>query len=395
MPNTSVITIEGASALSGWGLLKQPQHPVPTESCLQERQIGGQVWPVSPLAPEAEKQVQELAAHKPYHRLDRTVLMAIAAARHAYQPQVDPDARVGINIGSSRGATATWEHYHQTYLEHGAGKLAPHASPTTTLGNVSSWVMQDLQLQGAGLSHSITCSTAIQALANAEAWLKAGKADAFLAGGTEAPLTPFTLAQAQALGIHSKESPETGYPSQPLGKAEHNAMVLGEGAAAFWLMPRSRNHLLQNSTQAVLEATGFGHEHLQGFAGIDEAGTAFQRAMQMALDEQETGFYVDLVLMHAPGTSKGDKAEQHAVRHIFGEHEPMLYSHKWQIGHTFGASAALGIAQALHILNTQQLPEFPYETGTPGTLRKPVRKIMVNAAGFGGNAGSLILSKPA
>jgi 3-oxoacyl-(acyl-carrier-protein) synthase len=365
------------------------------ESCLQEQQIGNQSWPVSPLVPEAEKEVRELAGHKPYHRLDRTVLMAIAAARYAYQPQVNPDSRVGINIGSSRGATATWEYYHQTYLEHGADKLAPHASPTTTLGNVSSWVMQDLQLQGAGLSHSITCSTAIQALANAEAWLKAGKADAFLAGGTEAPLTPFTLAQAQALGIHSKERPQTGYPSQPLGKADHNAMVLGEGAGAFWLMPRSRDHLLQEPPLAMLEATGFGHEHLQGFAGIDEAGTAFQRAMQMALEQQETGFYVDLVLMHAPGTSKGDRAEQNAVQHVFGERKPMLYSHKWQIGHTYGASAALGIAQALHILNTQQLPEFPYETVTPSIQRKPVRKIMVNAAGFGGNAGSLILSKPA
>jgi 3-oxoacyl-(acyl-carrier-protein) synthase len=172
-------------------------------------------------------------------------------------------------------------------------------------------------------------------------------------------------------------------------------MVLGEGAGAFWLKPASREHLLEEPPLAILEATGFGHESQQGFTGIDEAGTAFQRAMQMALDDQETGFYVDLVLMHAPGTSKGDRAEQNAVRHVFGDRQPMLYSHKWQIGHTYGASAALGIAQALHILNTQQLPEFPYETVPLSAQRKPVRKIMVNAAGFGGNAGSLILSKPA
>ena len=390
---SSVIAIEGAAALSAWGLLTSPETPLPAGSCLREIPIGDQSWPLGALPEEAAEAVQAMKAQKPYHRLDRATLMGMVAARYAAGNQANQRLKVGINMGSSRGATATWEHYHQTYLEAGAAHLAPHASPTTTLGHVASWVMQDLELFGPTLSHSITCSTAIQALANAEAWLQSQKVQAFLAGATEAPLTPFTLAQAQALGIHATDS-SASYPSKPLAKADHNAMVLGEGAGAFWLVPRSLGELARNGNALILEATGFGNEKQPGFAAMDEAGTAFQRAMQMALAEQTTGFKVDLILMHAPGTQKGDEAELSAVETVFGDEVPALYSNKWQIGHTYGASAAIGLMQALHILETQELPGFPYASKVRGPSLTPVRKVMVNAAGFGGNAGSVIVSKP-
>jgi 3-oxoacyl-(acyl-carrier-protein) synthase len=82
------------------------------------------------------------------------------------------------------------------------------ASPTTTLGNISSWVAHDLQSSGPEISHSITCSTALHALLNGVAWLKAGMADKFLVGGTEAPLTDFTIAQMRALKIYSNSAEE-------------------------------------------------------------------------------------------------------------------------------------------------------------------------------------------
>ncbi len=391
--DSPVIAVEGAAALCGWGLLTSPNDLIPGGSCLDQATLNDQRWPLGILPDAAEEEIQALCKQKPYHRLDRTVLLAISAARQATNTIQKGDLKTGINIGSSRGATATWEHYHQAYLDQGADNLAPHASPTTTLGHIASWVMQDLNIHGPTLSHSITCSTAIQALANAEAWLKAGKADAFLAGASEAPLTPFTLAQAQALGIHATDH-SAAYPSQPLAQADHNAMVLGEGAGAFWLVPRDWESLFQAPPYAILESTGFGNEQQTGFAGIDDQGQAFQRAMRMALDQQETGFKVDLILMHAPGTRKGDEVEYHAIKEVMGKELPAVYSNKWQIGHTYGASGALSVMQAVHILQTQQIPDFPYATLPSGSSVRPIRKVMVNAAGFGGNAGSLILSKP-
>ena len=83
--------------------------------------------------------------------------------------------------------------------------MTPLVSPTTTLGNISSWVAYDLGVKGATLSHSITCSTACTGL-NACAWLKGGMAKRFLVGGSEAPLTDFTVAQMRSLGIYSKKT---------------------------------------------------------------------------------------------------------------------------------------------------------------------------------------------
>ncbi|RYD87210.1 MAG: beta-ketoacyl synthase, partial [Sphingobacteriales bacterium] len=146
-----------------------------------------------------------------YKFLDDSVLLAIAASRMAVkQAGWDNDDTFGINIGSSRGATGLFEKHHQEFLETGKAPLL--TSPVTTLGNISSWVAQDLASNGPELSHSITCSTSLHALLNGVAWLRSGMADKFLVGGSEAPLTAFTIAQMQALKIYSREPETAEYP---------------------------------------------------------------------------------------------------------------------------------------------------------------------------------------
>ena len=116
----------------------------------------------------------------------------------------------GINLGSSRGATQLFEKHHQEFIE--TGKTATLTSPTTTLGNISSWVAHDLKNNGPEISHSITCSTALHAILNAVAWLQSGMATKFLVGGSEAPLTAFTIAQMHALKIYAKENNRINIP---------------------------------------------------------------------------------------------------------------------------------------------------------------------------------------
>lgn len=143
---------------------------------------------------------------------------------------------------------------------------------------------------------------------------------------------------------------------------------------------------------AIVESIGLGSEPLEGFTGISREGTCFQRAMRKAIQQQISPDPPDLIIPHAPGTVKGDQAEFNAIHKIFGSDIPPLYSHKWQTGHTFGASAGLSISLALFILKNQNVPEFPYPVETKKPVI-PINKIMINAAGFGGNAGSLILSR--
>jgi len=319
--------------------------------------------------------------------------MAIYAARQAvaaagWQQETD----IGVNIGSSRGATGLFEEYLTTYLN--SGTLPAHTSPVTTLGNISSWVANDLQTQGPLISHSVTCSTALQAIANGFAWLKAGMTSKFLAGGAEAPLTPFTIAQMKAIGIYSTDI-DTAFPCRPHNLERKNTFVLGEGAAVFALEKVSADDLM-NTTEPVivLESIGFGFETIASKTGISREGLNFQLAIRDALKKTASTEPIDLVVLHSPGTVAGDSAELHALQAVFGENNlPLLSSNKFLTGHTLGASAALSLEYAIHVLTHQILPNLPFSPIFTVPENININRVLVTAAGFGGNAVALILKR--
>ena len=190
--------------------------------------------PVGKLHPDEETLIKKLRQENPhYKRLDKTVLLSIIAARKATEQACwDKDEYVSVNLGSSRGATQLFEKYHKNFVQSKNKRMTPIVSPTTTLGNLSSWVAYDLGLKGASFSHSITCSTSLHSILNAIAWLQSGMANKFLVGGSEAPLSDFTVSQMRALKIYSEE--KSKYPCLPLeADKKHNSMILGEGAAIF------------------------------------------------------------------------------------------------------------------------------------------------------------------
>jgi 3-oxoacyl-(acyl-carrier-protein) synthase len=367
-------------------------------SCAVDRPFGRTVRPVVPLGPDGEAALKGVVARNAKAgRFDRSVLMAIAASEAAFRAsgwEADRERlQIGVNIGSSRGATAYWEEAHREFLLDPDGRLPILTSPMTTLGNISSAVAGVLVLDGPIISSSMTCSTAAQAIFNAAAWLKAGLADRFLAGGSEAPLTAFTLAHLSALGIYSDRANDP-YPSRPLADpAEDNSVILGEGACVFALETLPARKVSASGVAGVIESIGYGFERVPSPVGMTPEADALRKSMDMALRGGLTEAPVDLVLLHAPGTLKGDEAELGAVRAAFGAAVPDLYSNKWKVGHTFGASAALSLELALLVLRHQLVLGFPY----PSRVRNRggiVKKVMVNSAGFGGNAATLIVSSP-
>ena len=100
---------------------------------------------------------------------------------------------------------------------------------------------------------------------------------------------------------------------------------------------------------------------------------------------------VDVIVMHAPGTIKGDLSEKNAITKIFSNKIPFLTTNKWKIGHTFGASGMLSMELAILMLQKQKCIGIPYMNQEPA-LQK-INKVMVNAVGFGGNAVSVLLSR--
>ena len=99
---------------------------------------------------------------------------------------------------------------------------------------------------------------------------------------------------------------------------------------------------------------------------------------------------VDIIVMHAPGTIKGDASEYKAIEKIFCNKMPNLTTNKWKIGHTLGASGVLSLEMAILMLQQQEFISVPY---TQNKIPKRIQNIMVNAVGFGGNAVSILISK--
>lgn len=339
---------------------------------------------VALLDAESSLEIKKLrGSDSKYKLLDDSVLFAIYASRKAVKKagwKVGDD--IGINLGSSRGATTLFEKYHSEFLS--TGKTATLASPTTTLGNISSWVANDLQSTGAEISHSITCSTGLHAMINGVAWLKAGMADKFLVGGSEAPLTDFTIAQMVALKIYANNNVDYPCRSFDLQKKQ-NSLVLGEGAAVATLEIGKTAEAI-----AFIEGIGYATEILEHNISISAEGTCFQKSMKMALQNTNLSD-IDVIVMHAPGTIKGDLAENSAIQAVFGNHKPQLTSNKWKIGHTFGASGMLSIELAILMMKHNYFIGIPFL----GQLNEAVEinKVLVNAVGFGGNAVSILLSK--
>jgi 3-oxoacyl-(acyl-carrier-protein) synthase len=287
----------------------------------------------------------------------------------------------GINIGSSRGATDLFEQHFEEYLT--TGKAQTLASPTTTLGNISSWVAHDLQTEGPEISHSITCSTALHAVLNGVAWLRSGMADKFLVGGSEAPLTDFTIAQMRALKIYSRS--EENYPNRALDlEKKQNTLILGEGAGVCCLEIGKKENAL-----AFIEGIGYATEILEHNISISAEADCFQKSMRMALANTNLS-EVDVIVMHAPGTIKGDLTEYKAIEKVFGNNLPLLTTNKWKIGHTFGASGILSLELAILMLQHNQFVGVPF--AKEQNAKQPIRKVLVNAVGFGGNAVSILLA---
>ncbi|MBF4517179.1 beta-ketoacyl synthase [Flavobacterium sp. ANB] len=387
--NTQKISITAFSSISPLGNNPDAvwKKYLDNQHCFSRQFLDQQETSVAALDAESKQIVAEVRESDiKYKFLDDSVLFALAASRKAVeQAGWSSDDVFGINIGSSRGATDLFEKHYKEYID--TGKAQTLASPTTTLGNISSWIAHDLQSVGPEISHSITCSTALHALLNGVAWLKSGMADKFLVGGSEAPLTDFTIAQMRALKIYSRiNQTEESWPNLAFDfEKTQNTMILGEGAAVCCLEAGKKENAI-----AYVTGVGYATEILEHNISISAEADCFQKSMKMALKDENLED-IDAIVMHAPGTIKGDLTELRAIQKVFGSKMPLLTTNKWKIGHTFGASGILSLELALLMMTNNTFIDVPFSEKQNQT--KPIRKILINAVGFGGNAVSILIEK--
>ncbi|CAD0001202.1 MULTISPECIES: beta-ketoacyl synthase N-terminal-like domain-containing protein [Flavobacterium] len=357
------------------------------QHCFSQQFLDQQETSVAVLEADTKQIIAEVRESDPkYKFLDDSVLFALAASRKAVEHAGWKSGDTfGINIGSSRGATDLFEKHYKEYID--TGKAQTLASPTTTLGNISSWIAHDLQSTGPEISHSITCSTALHAILNGVAWLKSGMADKFLVGGSEAPLTDFTIAQMRALKIYSRiNQTEEAWPNLAFDfEKTQNTMILGEASGVCCLEAGKADNAI-----AYITGVGYATEILEHNISISAEADCFQKSMKMALKKTNLKD-VDVIVMHAPGTIKGDLTELRAIEKVFGENLPLLTTNKWKIGHTFGASGILSLELALLMIQHDKFINVPFAKAQNQT--KTIKKVLINAVGFGGNAVSILIEK--
>src|SRR5690606_13459856 len=162
---------------------------------------------------------------------------------------------------------------------------------------------------------------------------------------------------------------EGTYPSRALDlNKKQNSMILGEGASVCCLETGEKENAL-----AYIEGLGYATEILEHSISISAEAECFQKSMKMAIAATDLS-EIDVIVMHAPGTIKGDLTEFRAIGKVFGENLPLLTTNKWITGHTFGASGMSSIEMAILMMQHQQFIGVPFAKAE--NVKRPIRKIL-------------------
>lgn len=347
---------------------------------------------------------------KEARRMDRFVQFAVAAAKMALQDgsfdiqKVDPD-RVGVYIGSGIGGLATWEEQHRILLEKGPRRVSPFFIPMMIANMASGQVSILTGAKGPNSAAVSACATGAHSIGDATRIIQRGEADAMLAGGAEATITPVAFAgfsNMKALSTSRNDEPTKA--SRPFDK-DRDGFVMSEGSGVLLL--ERLEHALARGADIYAEVVGYGMSgdayHLTSPAPEGEGAA---RCMKRAIDDAGLNPEdIDYINAHGTSTDYNDALETMAIKKTFGDHAYKLAisSTKSMTGHLLGAAGAVEtIAMALSLYNQILPPTINYETPDPDCdldyVPNEARKATVNAAisnslGFGGHNASIVLKR--
>jgi 3-oxoacyl-(acyl-carrier-protein) synthase len=334
--------------------------------------------------------------------VSRTALLSLLAAREALDDSGIGDRsslRAGFISANTVGGMDRSEKFFADFLsDPRKGRLRDVVQHEC--GSVTEWVAEQLGIRDYMTTISTACSSSANSISFAARMIRHGLLDMAVAGGTDA-LTKFTLNGFNTLMILDREY------CKPFDE-NRNGLNLGEGAGYLVLV----SERVANSMRAA------GHElkaygRLSGYCNANDAyhqtasspeGTGSYLAMKGALEA--SGLQpadIGYINLHGTGTQNNDMAEGIAIRRLFDPHFPAMSSTKSFTGHTLGASggveavfSALSVKHGLVYPNLRwQTPmkELPFVPERDFRNNEPIRHVMSNSFGFGGNCSSLIFSK--
>jgi 3-oxoacyl-[acyl-carrier-protein] synthase II len=334
-------------------------------------------------------------------RMDRVSQFAVTAAVEALQDSgVDMEKedpyRWGVALGCGIGGLATFEEGHGRLLQAGPGRLSPFVIPRMMPNAGPANIAIHLGLRGPSWAVASACASSGDAIGAASRAIRCGDADAMLAGGAEAALTPiglggFVAARSLSLRNHAPQA-----ASRPFDR-DRDGFVLSEGAGVVVL--ESLEHACDRRATIYAELLGYGSTNdAYSITAPHPDGDGAARSIELALaDARMDRAEVDYINAHATSTPLGDLAEVRAIKRVFGQraHQMAVSSTKSMTGHLCAASGAIEfIAITLAVRDGIVPPTINYETSdpscdldfVPNTARDHrVNRALSTSFGFGGH----------
>ena len=312
--------------------------------------------------------------------------------------------RVGVVIGSGIGGFGTIESEHQVLMQKGPRRVSPFFIPSAIINLAAGQVSIRFGARGPNSAPCTACSSGSHAVGDSFKIIQRGDADVMIAGGSEAAITPMSVAGFDALKALSTRNDEPARASRPFDR-ERDGFVLGEGAGILIL--EELGHALRRDARIYAEIVGYamsGDAYHITAPPPDADGAV--RVMKKTLEDAGVPpDCVDYINAHGTSTPPNDRTETAAIKAVFGEHAYKLAisSTKSMIGHLLGAAGAVEIGvtvlsvrdQILHPTINQEFadPDCDLDYVPNQARRASVRYALSNSFGFGGTNACVLIKR--
>jgi 3-oxoacyl-[acyl-carrier-protein] synthase II len=346
---------------------------------------------------------------KDSRRMDLGEQYALVCAQQAFDDaKLGSDSldleKAGVVVGSGIGGIGTFEKQHAILLQQGPNRVSPFFIPMMIIDMAAGLISMRFNFKGPNYATVSACASGAHAIADAFRIIQREEAEVMITGGSEATVTPASLAGFCSARALSTRNDEPQRASRPFDK-QRDGFVMGEGAGLMVL--ESLEHAQKRGAKIYAEIIGVGMSadayHITAPA---PGGEGAIRSMRSALKDADISpESVDYLNSHGTSTDLGDVTECQAVKAVFGEHAYQIpvNSTKSMIGHLLGAAGAVELIATIKsmqegILHPTVNHEFPDPECDLDFVPNQKRSADINTAisnsfGFGGHNISIVVKK--
>lgn len=347
---------------------------------------------------------------KDVKKMDRFIQFAVAAADFALadsglKVEQGNSEMVGVYVGSGIGGFATIEREHTILMERGPSRISPFFIPASIVNLASGWISIRSGARGPNSATCTACTTSAHAIGDSFRLIQRGDADAMIAGGSEAAITPLGTGGFCSMRALSQRNDDPQHASRPFDKGR-DGFVIGEGSGIVILeeleMARRRG------AKIYCEIVGYGmSSDAYHISAPCEDGDGAYRVMTKAIkDAKIEPSAIGYVNVHGTSTPQGDKVEVLAIKRVFGDYARKLpiSSTKSMTGHLLGAAGVVEAIVCVKAIQDGMLPPtINLDNPDPACdldyvpnegRRRRVDVVLKGASGFSGIHSALVLTSP-